>query len=229
MSAGLELAAVPTTVHCDHSISSRDGEAEDLPRALEVHREVYEFMESACQKYHLGFWKPGAGIIHQIVLENYAFPPGMMVDTDSLTPNAGGIGMIAIGVGGADAVDVMTGLPLGLTAPKVLGVRLTGELWVSLKDIINTVAGILSVKGANWVIRYFGPGCRPCQRQECLQCVIWALRREPLHRSSYMLRRWSSIRANNRPDMTRAVEAISFELSADKSAALKPGCDRGVD
>ena len=161
MSAGLDTSAVPTTVHCDHLIISRDGEAEDLPRALIAHREVYEFLKSACQKYNMGFWRPEAGIIHQIVLENYAFPGGMMVGTDSHTPNAGGMGMIAIGVGGADAVDVMSGLPWELTAPQVLGVCLHGELsgWTSPKDIINKVAGILTVKGGTGsIIEYFGPG-----------------------------------------------------------------------
>jgi aconitate hydratase len=138
MSAGLDSAAVPTTVHCDHLIVGRDGGAQDLPNALTAHKEVYEFMASACQRYNMGFWKPGAGIIHQIVLENYAYPGGMMVGTDSHTPNAGGMGMVAIGVGGADAVDVMAGLPLELTAPRIIGVRLTGQLsgWASPKGNI---------------------------------------------------------------------------------------------
>ena len=135
MSAGLDKTAVPTTVHCDHLIVGRKGEESDLPNALSAHSEVYDFMSSACKRYDMGFWKPGAGIIHQIVLENYAFPGGMMVGTDSHTPNAGGMGMIAIGVGGADAVDVMAGLPFELTAPRILGVKLTGKLsgWASPK------------------------------------------------------------------------------------------------
>lgn len=135
MSAGLDQAAVPTTVHCDHLIVGRNGGAEDLPNAIKTHSEVYDFMASACQRYNMGFWKPGAGIIHQIVLENYAYPGGMMVGTDSHTPNAGGMGMIAIGVGGADAVDVMAGLPFEIIAPRIIGVHLKGRLsgWSSPK------------------------------------------------------------------------------------------------
>lgn len=135
ISAGLNSTAVPTTIHCDHLIVGRNGKAEDLPSALDAHKEVYDFMSSACKRYNMGFWKPGAGIIHQIVLENYAYPGGMMVGTDSHTPNAGGIGMVAIGAGGADAVDVMAGLPFELTAPGVIGVKLTGQLsgWASPK------------------------------------------------------------------------------------------------
>lgn len=135
MSAGLQTTAVPTTVHCDHLIVGRDGQDKDLPNALNTHGEVYNFMSSASSRFGMGFWKPGAGIIHQIVLENYAFPGGIMVGTDSHTPNAGGMGMIAIGVGGADAVDVMAGLPFELTAPRIIGVRLTGQLsgWATPK------------------------------------------------------------------------------------------------
>jgi aconitate hydratase len=135
MTAGLDKTAVPTTVHCDHLIVGRDGSEKDLAGALTSHGEVYEFMSSACQRYNMGFWKPNAGIIHQIVLENYAYPGGMLIGTDSHTPNAGGMGMIAIGVGGADAVDVMSGLPLEITAPNVVGVKLTGQLsgWASPK------------------------------------------------------------------------------------------------
>lgn len=135
MSAGLDATSVPTTVHCDHLIVGRDGQDKDLPNALTTHGEVYNFMSSACQRYNMGFWKPGAGIIHQTVLENYAYPAGMMVGTDSHTPNAGGLGMIAIGVGGADAVDIMAGLTWELTAPKIIGVKLTGQLsgWATPK------------------------------------------------------------------------------------------------
>lgn len=135
MSAGLNSTAVPTTVHCDHLIVSKRGQDDDLPNALDVHREVYEFLSSASKRFNMGFWKPGAGIIHQTVLENYAFPGGMMVGTDSHTPNAGGMGMVAIGVGGADAVDVMAGLPFELKAPGIIGVKLTGQLsgWTTPK------------------------------------------------------------------------------------------------
>lgn len=139
MTAGLDKTAVPTTVHCDHLIVGRDGSEQDLAGALTSHGEVYEFMSSACQRYNMGFWKPNAGIIHQIVLENYAFPGGMLIGTDSHTPNAGGMGMIAIGVGGADAVDVMSGLPFEITAPEIIGVKLTGQLsgWASPKGTFS--------------------------------------------------------------------------------------------
>lgn len=135
MSAELDSTAVPTTIHCDHLIVSKDGQEKDLPQALGAHSEVYDFMSSAAKRFNMGFWKPGAGIIHQTVLENYAFPGGLMVGTDSHTPNAGGMGMIAIGVGGADAVDVMAGLHFELTAPKIIGIRLSGKLsgWATPK------------------------------------------------------------------------------------------------
>ncbi len=153
--------AVPTTVHCDHLIQAKVGAEEDLINAKESNSEVYNFLESVSKKYGIGFWEPGAGIIHQVVLENYAFPGGMMVGTDSHTVNAGGLGMIAIGVGGADAVDVMVGMPWELKFPKLIGVRLEGELsgWASAKDVILKVAGILTVKGGTGsIVEYFGPG-----------------------------------------------------------------------
>ncbi|KAL5408657.1 hypothetical protein PMIN06_009941 [Paraphaeosphaeria minitans] len=161
MSAGLPQVATPTTVHCDHLIEAQIGGAKDLARANDINKEVYDFLSSSCAKYNIGFWKPGSGIIHQIVLENYAFPGALLIGTDSHTPNAGGLGMAAIGVGGADAVDVMAGLPWELKAPKVLGVKLTGKLsgWTSPKDIILKVAGILTVKGGTgYIVEYFGPG-----------------------------------------------------------------------
>jgi aconitate hydratase len=161
MNSGKEKTAVPSTVHCDHLIQAhRNGKA-DLPVALKANREVYEFLESASNKYGIGFWKPGAGIIHQVVLENYAFPGGMMIGTDSHTPNAGGLGMIAVGVGGADAVDVMAEMPWELKMPKLIGVKLTGKLngWSAPKDIILKLAGILTVKGGTGaIIEYFGKG-----------------------------------------------------------------------
>ncbi len=161
MNAGQEESAVPATVHCDHLIQAYQGANKDLAQAEVTNKEVYDFLSSVCDKYGIGFWKPGAGIIHQVVLENYAFPGGMMVGTDSHTPNAGGLGMIAIGVGGADAVDVMTGMEWELKMPKLIGVKLTGELsgWASPKDVILKLAGILTVKGGtNAIIEYFGPG-----------------------------------------------------------------------
>lgn len=163
MSVGLPKVAVPTTVHCDHLIQAQVGAEADLLRAFDENKEVYDFLQSVSAKYGIGFWKPGAGIIHQVVLENYAFPGGMMIGTDSHTPNAGGLGMIAIGVGGADAVDVMAGMPWELKFPKLLGVKLTGKLngWVSPKDVILKLAGILTVKGGTgYIIEYFGEGTK---------------------------------------------------------------------
>lgn len=161
MTAGRSKVAVPSTVHCDHLIQAKTGAKADLATANEVNKEVYDFLSSISDKYGIGFWKPGAGIIHQVVLENYAFPGGMMIGTDSHTPNAGGLGMVAIGVGGADAVDVMAGLPWELKMPKVIGVKLTGKLngWTSCKDVILWVAGQLTVKGGTGaIVEYFGEG-----------------------------------------------------------------------
>src|SRR6266540_1068598 len=163
MQAGRPTVAVPSTVHCDHLIQAKTGAAQDLATALCVNKEVYDFLASVSNKYGIGFWKPGAGIIHQVVLENYAFPGGMMIGTDSHTPNAGGLGMMAIGVGGADAVDVMAGMPWELKWPKLIGVKLTGKLngWTSPKDVILKLAGILTVSGGtDKIIEYFGPGTR---------------------------------------------------------------------
>ena len=161
MQAGKKKVAVPTTVHCDHLIQAKQGAEADLKRANETSSEVFNFLESVSDKYGIGFWKPGAGIIHQVVLENYAFPGGMMIGTDSHTVNAGGLGMVAVGVGGADAVDVMAGMPWELKFPKLIGVKLTGELngWTASKDVILKVAGILTVKGGTGaILEYFGPG-----------------------------------------------------------------------
>src|SRR5262245_26648346 len=159
--ADIPQVAVPTTVHCDHLIQAREGAEKDTLRALDENREVYDFLRTASDRYGIGFWKPGAGIIHQVVLENYAFPGGMMIGTDSHTPNAGGLGMFASGVGGADAVDVMAGLPWEVKYPNLVGVHLTGKLtgWTAPKDVILMVCGILTVTGGtNAVIEYFGPG-----------------------------------------------------------------------
>ncbi|MEZ5170425.1 MAG: aconitate hydratase [Acidimicrobiia bacterium] len=161
MLAGLPAVAVPTTVHCDHLIRAHTGAESDLKVAVDTNQEVYEFLRTASSRYGIGFWRPGSGIIHQVVLENYAFPGGMMIGTDSHTPNAGGLGMVAIGVGGADAVDVMAGRPFNTRVPELIGVRLTGALsaWASPKDVILQVAGILTVKGGTGaVVEYFGPG-----------------------------------------------------------------------
>lgn len=161
MSAGIPQVAVPSTVHCDHLIRAEHGAVQDLSKSLDENKEVFDFLGSVSKKYGIGFWKPGAGIIHQVVLENYAFPGGMMIGTDSHTPNAGGLGMIAIGVGGADAVDVMAGMPWELQMPKLIGVKLTGKMngWTSPKDVILKVAGILTVKGGTGaIVEYFGDG-----------------------------------------------------------------------
>ncbi|EGG17576.1 aconitase [Cavenderia fasciculata] len=161
MSAGLPTVACPTTVHCDHLIEAYKGSQADLDTAKEVNKEVYDFLATSAEKFGMGFWKPGSGIIHQIVLENYAFPGGLMIGTDSHTPNAGGLGMIAVGVGGADAVDVMAGLPWELKAPKIIGVKLTGKLsgWSSPKDVILRLADILTVKGGTgYIVEYYGEG-----------------------------------------------------------------------
>lgn len=161
MNAGMERTAVPSTVHCDHLITADNGASPDMEAALRDNSEVYEFLRSVSDRYGIGFWKPGSGIIHQIVLENYAFPGGMMVGTDSHTPNTGGLGMVAIGVGGADAVDVMAGMPWELKMPKIIGVKLSGRFgsWASPKDLILKLAGLLTVKGAtNAIIEYFGEG-----------------------------------------------------------------------
>lgn len=161
MSAGVARTAVPTSVHCDHLLLGRFGADKDLPIALEANREVFDFLESVSQKYGVGFWKPGSGIIHQVVLENYAFPGGLMIGTDSHTPNAGGLGMAAVGVGGSDAVDVMAGFPWEVKYPKLVGVKLTGKMsgWTSPKDVILKLLGIMTVKGGtNKIVEYFGEG-----------------------------------------------------------------------
>jgi aconitate hydratase len=168
MMAEKDCSSVPASVHCDHLILAKSGADEDLKSAGKTNKEVYEFLSTVCNKYDIGFWKPGAGIIHQIVLENYAFPGGMMIGTDSHTPNAGGLGMMAIGVGGADAVDVMTGMSWELKYPELIGIKLTGKIsgWSSAKDVILKIAGLLTVKGGtDCIIEYFGEGA------ESLSCT----------------------------------------------------------
>jgi aconitate hydratase len=163
MQAGKSKVAVPSTAHADHLILAKLGADKDLQESLNTNNEVFNFLSSVCNKYGIGFWKPGAGIIHQVVLENYAFPGGMMIGTDSHTVNAGGLGMVAIGVGGADAVDVMAGMPWELKFPKLIGIKLTGTLsgWASAKDVILKVAGILTVKGGTGaIVEYFGEGAK---------------------------------------------------------------------
>src|SRR5690554_1355202 len=179
MQAGRDKVAVPSTVHCDHLIQAKDGAVADLKNALNSSKEVFDFLASVSNKYGIGFWKPGAGIIHQVVLENYAFPGGMMIGTDSHTVNAGGLGMIAIGVGGADAVDVMAGMPWELKFPKLIGVKLTGRLsgWASAKDVILKVAGILTVKGGTGaILEYFGEGHAVSQLPVKAPFATWGLK-----------------------------------------------------
>src|SRR5213075_2312202 len=182
MTAGLPSVAVPSTVHCDHLIQAKVDADIDLESALDVNSEVYEFLRTVSAKYGIGFWKPGSGIIHQVVLEQYAFPGGMMLGTDSHTPNAGGLGMVAIGVGGADAVDVMAGWPFNTKVPKVIGVHLTGRLsgWTAPKDVILKVAGILTVKGGTGaIVEYFGPGCESISATGRPRSATWAPRSAP--------------------------------------------------
>ena len=226
MSAGREAVSVPTTVHCDHLICARQGAEADLAAACGANAEVYDFLAAAAARYGIGFWKPGAGIIHQIVLENYAFPGGMMVGTDSHTPNAGGMGMLAIGVGGADAVDVMTGMPWELRMPRLIGVRLTGSLkgWASPKDVILKLAGLLTVKGGtNAIMEYFGPGT------ENLSCTgkatICNMGAEVGATSSvfpFGVHIAEFLTATGRPEVARMAAAVSSDLRADDAVTAHP-------
>ena len=226
MSTGREAVSVPTTVHCDHLICAKKGAETDLADALKTNAEVYDFLASAAARYGIGFWKPGAGIIHQIVLENYAFPGGMMVGTDSHTPNAGGMGMLAIGVGGADAVDVMTGMPWELRMPRLIGVRLTGSLkgWATPKDVILKLAGLLTVKGGtNAILEYFGPGT------ENLSCTgkatICNMGAEVGATSSvfpYGVHIAEYLMATGRRDVAAMASAICGELRADDAVIAHP-------
>ncbi len=226
MIAGKNDVAVPTTVHCDHLIRAKVGAIKDLQVAESANHEVYEFLASAANKYGMGFWKPGSGIIHQVVLENYAFPGGLMIGTDSHTPNAGGLGMAAIGVGGADAVDVMVGLPWEVLWPKVLGVRLTGEMsgWTSGKDVILKLAGILTVSGGtNRIVEYFGPGT------ESLSCTAKAtvtnMGAELGATTSifpFDSRMADYLRATERGEIARLAEAVAEHLVADAEVAAHP-------
>ncbi|MBQ6245136.1 MAG: aconitate hydratase [Bacteroidales bacterium] len=226
MSTGREAVSVPTTVHCDHLICARQGAEPDLAEARRANAEVYGFLASAAARYGIGFWKPGAGIIHQIVLENYAFPGGMMVGTDSHTPNAGGMGMLAIGVGGADAVDVMTGMPWELRMPRIIGVRLTGSLksWTTPKDVILKLAGMLTVKGGtNAVIEYFGPGT------ENLSCTgkatVCNMGAEVGATSSvfpYGVHIAEYLAATGRTEVAAMASAVSSELRADDAVIAHP-------
>ncbi len=226
MQAGKPKVAVPTTVHCDHLIQAKSGAAQDLKSALSSSNEVFHFLESVSDKYGIGFWKPGAGIIHQVVLENYAFPGGMMIGTDSHTVNAGGLGMVAIGVGGADAVDVMAGMAWELKFPKLIGVRLTGKLsgWTAPKDVILKVAEILTVKGGTGaIVEYFGPGAKAmsCTGKGTI-CNMGAEIGATTSTFGYDESMDRYLRATDRADVADEANKIKEYLTADDEVYANP-------
>ncbi len=226
MQAGRPKVAVPSTVHCDHLITAKSNSKQDLDRAVSINKEVYSFLSSVSNKYGIGFWKPGAGIIHQVVLENYAFPGGMMIGTDSHTVNAGGLGMIAIGVGGADACDVMAGLPWELKWPKLIGIKLTGKLngWTSAKDVILKVAGILTVKGGtDKIVEYFGEGARSlsCTGKGTI-CNMGAEIGATTSTFGYDASMERYLRSTGRSDVADAANAIHEHLSGDPEVYADP-------
>jgi aconitate hydratase len=226
MQAGKAKAAVPSTVHCDHLIQARVGADKDLQESINKNNEVFNFLESVSDKYGIGFWKPGAGIIHQVVLENYAFPGGMMIGTDSHTVNAGGLGMVAIGVGGADAVDVMAGMPWELKFPKLIGVKLTGRLsgWTSSKDVILKVAGILTVKGGTGcIVEYFGDGAESlsCTGKGTI-CNMGAEIGATTSTFGYDESMDRYLRATERADVADAANAIKEHLTGDAEVYANP-------
>lgn len=226
MQAGRPKVAVPSTVHCDHLIQAKEGAEKDLTRAKQESSEVFNFLSSVSNKYGIGFWKPGAGIIHQVVLENYAFPGGMMIGTDSHTVNAGGLGMIAIGVGGADACDVMAGLPWELKFPKLIGVKLTGKLsgWTSPKDVILKVAGILTVKGGTGaIVEYFGEGATSmsCTGKGTI-CNMGAEIGATTSTFGYDESMERYLRATDRAEVADAANTIKEHLTADAEVYADP-------
>jgi aconitate hydratase len=226
MQAGRPKVAVPSTVHCDHLITAKFGAEIDLPAANTESKEVFDFLASVSNKYGIGFWKPGAGIIHQVVLENYAFPGGMMIGTDSHTVNAGGLGMVAIGVGGADACDVMAGLPWELKFPKLIGVKLTGKLngWASPKDVILKVAGILTVKGGTGaIVEYFGEGATSmsCTGKGTI-CNMGAEIGATTSTFGYDESMERYLRATDRADVADAANAVKEHLTGDAEVYAEP-------
>jgi aconitate hydratase len=226
MQAGKKKVAVPSTVHCDHLIQAKVGAKEDLKVALDSNKEVFDFLSSVSNKYGIGFWKPGAGIIHQVVLENYAFPGGMMIGTDSHTVNAGGLGMVAIGVGGADAVDVMAGMPWELKFPKLIGVKLTGKLsgWTSPKDVILKVAGILTVKGGTGaIVEYFGPGALEisCTGKGTI-CNMGAEIGATTSIFGYDEKMEAYLRGTGRDEVADAANLVAQHLTADPEVYANP-------
>ena len=226
MQAGKSKAAVPSSVHCDHLIQAKDGADKDLEKANYTNQEVYDFLASVSNKYGIGFWKPGAGIIHQVVLENYAFPGGMMIGTDSHTPNAGGLGMVAIGVGGADAVDVMADMPWELKFPKLIGVKLTGELsgWVAPKDVILRVADILTVKGGTGaIVEYFGEGAKNISATgRATICNMGAEIGATTSTFGYDDKTAEYLRQTSRADVAELADSISEYLTGDPEAYANP-------
>ncbi|NID11020.1 aconitate hydratase [Fibrivirga algicola] len=226
MQAGRPRVAVPSTVHCDHLIQAEIGATTDLATANSKNKEVYDFLSSISNKYGIGFWKPGAGIIHQVVIENYAFPGGMMIGTDSHTPNAGGLGMIAIGVGGADACDVMAGLAWELKMPKLIGVKLTGKLsgWASAKDVILRVAGILTVKGGTGcIVEYFGEGAESLSATgKGTICNMGAEIGATTSIFAYDEKMADYLRATSRADIADAAEAVKQHLRSDDEVYADP-------
>ena len=226
MNSGRNEAAVPSTVHCDHLIQAYKGAKEDIATATKTNEEVYRFLRDVSSRYGIGFWQPGAGIIHQVVLENYAFPGGMMIGTDSHTPNAGGLGMVAIGVGGADAVDVMTGMEWELKMPRLIGVRLTGALsgWAAPKDVILKLAGILTVKGGtNAVIEYFGPGTASLSATgKATICNMGAEVGATTSLFPYDERMATYLKATGREEVADMATAVAAELRADDEVMANP-------
>lgn len=226
MQAGKAKVAVPSTVHCDHLIQAKTGADTDLKAALDANSEVFDFLQSVSNKYGIGFWKPGAGIIHQVVLENYAFPGGMMIGTDSHTVNAGGLGMVAIGVGGADAVDVMAGMPWELKFPKLIGVKLTGKLngWTAPKDVILKVAGILTVKGGTGsIVEYFGEGADSisCTGKGTI-CNMGAEIGATTSIFAYGKKMEEYLRATGRAEVADAANGVYEHLRADEEVYANP-------
>ena len=226
MQSGRDKAAVPSTVHCDHLIQARVGADKDLQESFNKNNEVFNFLESVSNKYGIGFWKPGAGIIHQVVLENYAFPGGMMIGTDSHTVNAGGLGMVAIGVGGADAVDVMAGMPWELKFPKLIGVKLTGKMsgWTAAKDVILKVAGILTVKGGTGkIVEYFGEGAQSISATgKGTICNMGAEIGATTSTFGYdeSMRRY--LKATDRADVVEAADTVAEHLTGDAEVYANP-------